>query len=149
MFTWFHNESSQSHGTTGADKNTPTKQSTPKTYVYFMGCRYNAVQQNMILHTELWDSHKSEFVVTIDTPYLALTGELWGVYCEGFEGNWPRYNGTALYVPWAQYSRVHISWDILYMVCYIPYFASGHKSRRDEIVYFYYRMQHKNKVLLI
>ena len=31
------------------------------------------------------------------TPYLALTGELWGVYCEEFGEKWPRYNGTALY----------------------------------------------------
>ena len=24
-------------------------------------------------------------------------GKLWGVYCEGFEENWPRYKGTMLY----------------------------------------------------
>ena len=30
-------------------------------------------------------------------PYLALTGELWGVFCEYLWENWPRYNGTALY----------------------------------------------------
>ena len=29
---------------------------------------------------------------------FALTGELWGVYYENFEENWPRYNGTALYL---------------------------------------------------
>ena len=34
-----------------------------------------------------------------DTPYLALTGELWGVICEDFGEKWPRYNGSALY--WA------------------------------------------------
>ena len=34
--------------------------------------------------------HKSDFELTKDTPYLALTGELWGV--------WSRYNDTALYV---------------------------------------------------
>ena len=34
---------------------------------------------------------------TKDTPYLALTGELWGVFCEYLWENWPRYNGTALY----------------------------------------------------
>ena len=33
-----------------------------------------------------------------DTPYLALTGELWGVFCEYLRENWPRYNGTALYL---------------------------------------------------
>ena len=34
--------------------------------------------------------------ITADTPYLALTGELWGVYCEDVGENRPRYNGTAL-----------------------------------------------------
>ena len=40
---------------------------------------------------------KSHFKLTTDTPYLALTGELWGVYCEDLGENWPRYSGTALY----------------------------------------------------
>ena len=29
--------------------------------------------------------HKSEFVFTIDTPYLAPMGKLWGVYCDDFQ----------------------------------------------------------------
>ena len=41
---------------------------------------------------------KSDTELTRDTPYLALTGELWGVYCEDLGENWPRYNGTALYM---------------------------------------------------
>ena len=36
--------------------------------------------------------------ITTDTPYLALTGELWVIYCEDLGKDWPRYNGTALYV---------------------------------------------------
>ena len=32
-----------------------------------------------------------------DTPYLALKGELWGVFCEYFLENWPCYNSTTLY----------------------------------------------------
>ena len=32
-----------------------------------------------------------------DIIYIALTGELWGAYCETFGKNVPRYNGTALY----------------------------------------------------
>ena len=32
------------------------------------------------------------------TPYLALAGELWGVFSDDFGENWPRYNDTALYV---------------------------------------------------
>ena len=41
---------------------------------------------------------ESDIRITTDTPYLALTGELWGVYCEDFGHNWTRYDGTALYV---------------------------------------------------
>ena len=40
---------------------------------------------------------ESDFRITRDTPYLALTGELWGVFCEDLEENGPGYNGTALY----------------------------------------------------
>ena len=40
---------------------------------------------------------ESDIRITTDTPYLALTGELWGVFCEDFGENWPRYNGIALY----------------------------------------------------
>ena len=39
----------------------------------------------------------SNIRVTTKNPYLALTGELWCVYCEEFGEKWPRYNGTALY----------------------------------------------------
>ena len=42
--------------------------------------------------------HKSDFKLTTDTPYLALTGKLWGVCGEEFWENWLRYNGTALYI---------------------------------------------------
>ena len=41
--------------------------------------------------------HDTDFELTLDTPYLALTGKVWGVYREYFGENWPRYNGTALY----------------------------------------------------
>ena len=40
---------------------------------------------------------ESDFRIITDTPQLALTGELWGIYCEDLGENWPRYNGTALY----------------------------------------------------
>ena len=42
--------------------------------------------------------NESDFIITTDTPYLALTGELWAVFCEDFGENWLRYNGTALYL---------------------------------------------------
>ena len=31
--------------------------------------------------------NESDIRLTTDTPYLALTGELWGVYCEDFGEN--------------------------------------------------------------
>ena len=40
---------------------------------------------------------KSDIRFTTDAPYLTLTGELWGVYCDNLGENWPRYNGTALH----------------------------------------------------
>ena len=41
---------------------------------------------------------RSDIRITRNIPYLALTGELWGVYCEDFCENWPRYNGNAFYI---------------------------------------------------
>ena len=41
--------------------------------------------------------HESDLKLTTDTPYLTLTGELWGVCCEEIGENWLHYNGTALY----------------------------------------------------
>ena len=41
--------------------------------------------------------YKSEFESTKDTPYLALTDELWDVIWGDFGENGPRYNGTELY----------------------------------------------------
>ena len=32
--------------------------------------------------------HNSDFKLTIDTPYLTLTGQLLSVYYENFEGYW-------------------------------------------------------------
>ena len=40
---------------------------------------------------------KSNFKLTTVTPYLTLTGEIWGVYYEDLRENWLQYNGTALY----------------------------------------------------
>ena len=48
--------------------------------------------------------YKSEFEYTKDTTYLAITGELWGVFCEDFGENWPRYNGTVLYIEYVNES---------------------------------------------
>ena len=41
---------------------------------------------------------ESDYSITSDTPYLAPTGELWGVYCGDFGENLLRHNSTALYV---------------------------------------------------
>ena len=42
--------------------------------------------------------YASEVIFTKDTPYLALTGKLWGVFCEDLGENWLRYDSTALYI---------------------------------------------------
>ena len=39
--------------------------------------------------------HKSDIELPEDIPYLALTGELLGVFSEDLGENWPRYKGTA------------------------------------------------------
>ena len=41
--------------------------------------------------------YKSQCQITNHTSYLALTGELWGVFCENLGEYWPCYNSTALY----------------------------------------------------
>ena len=48
--------------------------------------------------TETEEEYKSDAGSTNDTPHLSLTGELWGVFYGYLRENWPRYNGTALYV---------------------------------------------------
>ena len=54
------------------------------------------------------EEHKSSNIsLTEDTPYLTLMGELWGVYCENFGENRPRYNGISLYLPW-DYARDYV-----------------------------------------
>ena len=40
---------------------------------------------------------KSDFKVTLDTPYLALMGELRGLYPKDLGENLPPYNCTTLY----------------------------------------------------
>ena len=37
------------------------------------------------------------FELTKDTPYLALSGELWSVFYEYFNRNWSCYKGFQLY----------------------------------------------------
>ena len=50
--------------------------------------------------------HKSSISLTKDTPYLALTGELWGDYCENFGESWMRYNGIVLHITGPLYGEV-------------------------------------------
>ena len=63
-------------------------------------CLYNAgafiTRSNDVAYSTAAIKHKSEFDLTKYTLYLALTGELWGVYCEELGEFWPRYNGIAL-----------------------------------------------------
>ena len=66
-----------------------TPQSSPDRWA--MGCLL------WIICCDYSKKRKSNFKLKTATPYLSVTGELWGVYYQNFEENWPRYNGTALY----------------------------------------------------
>ena len=78
---------------------------------------------------------ESDVRITTNTPYLALTGELWGVCCEDFGENWRRYNGTALYLlplVAVMVSDVLDAWSVISQhPCWLPivkfcYFPHGH-----------------------
>ena len=77
---------------------------------------------------------ESDFRITTDmtdTPYLALMGEQWGVFCEDFGENWPHYKNTAMYLVnsfrpmmyiWAcevghHWFRKHGKWNLQKMAC--------------------------------
>ena len=50
------------------------------------------------------------FELTKDTPHLALSGELWSVFCEYFNRNWPCYKGFLLYMPGGAQWLITGSW---------------------------------------
>ena len=61
------------------------------------------------------------FELTKDTPYLALSGELWSVFYEYFNRNWPCYKGFLLYV--ISSSSAHgqicaILWQVYFVICH-------------------------------
>ena len=51
--------------------------------------------------------HTSDFILTTNTPFLTLTGELWGAYYENFEENGPCNNGTTLEAAVNYYYLLH------------------------------------------
>ena len=57
--------------------------------------------------------YKSDFEITKGTPYLALTDELWSVFCEVFGENWSRHNGTTLYVPFSLISYMSALFQVV------------------------------------
>ena len=47
---------------------------------------------------------------TKGTPYLAMTSEIWAVFCEYSWENWPRYNGSTLYLRGvSQYTKNYLN----------------------------------------
>ena len=58
------------------------------------------------------------FELTKDTPYLALSGELWSVFYEYFNRNWPCYKGFLLYIENNEYSLIlwtDVAWYLSYI----------------------------------
>ena len=50
---------------------------------------------------------KSDIRITTDNPYVTVTGELWGIYCEELGENGPWYNGTALHYRCTDAKKYH------------------------------------------
>ena len=56
--------------------------------------------------------HKSDFDLTKDTPYLALMGELWHIYCEDVDQIHHGTTLTALFSSlWPDEWWVHVSYS--------------------------------------
>ena len=57
------------------------------------------IQQDIAYITPVTETeHQSKVVFATETPYFALTGELWGVFYGDFEENRPLSIGTALFL---------------------------------------------------
>ena len=58
--------------------------------------------------------------ITTNTPYLShIMGEVWGVFCDDFGQNWPRYNGTALYdIPGTGVACIPEENEIMWMITF-------------------------------
>ena len=54
------------------------------------------------------------FELTKDTLYLALSGELWSVFYEYFNRNWPCYKGFLLYIV-----LIEVGFRYMYMYVYL------------------------------
>ena len=59
------------------------------------------------------------FRIITDTPYLTLTGELWGAYCKYLWENWPHYNGT-IHV-YENYTLLHNQWSKIFFFTHIHF----------------------------
>ena len=84
-------------------------------------CRYNAVQYNIVLHTSLQEVRQN--INQKLNPQK--TGELWGVFRKYFVENWPRYNGTALYIAEKMQEVIEITnyilWQHIQTIKHIQY----------------------------
>ena len=65
------------------------------------------------------------FELTKYTPYLALSGELWSVFYEYFNRNWPCYKGFLLYMYANAYTNAGVvtQWsmgDVAVMLTHFP-----------------------------
>ena len=58
------------------------------------------------------------FELTKDTPYLALSGELWSVFYEYFNRNWPCYKGFLLYHHMQLFMQLYMYAKNFFLICY-------------------------------
>ena len=72
----------------------------------------SAVIIGLIYHDIAYDiaitvaESESDIRITTDTPYLALMGKLWTVYCEGVGDNWPHCSRISHLSHWGRMTHL-------------------------------------------
>ena len=89
---------------------------------------HSAVQYNTICHTALcWlDQNINQCQITNYTTYLALTGELSGVFCEDPVENSLDYNSTALYCNLASHQCYNFDWKAIMLIVSVAFSTRQH-----------------------
>ena len=85
----------------------------PVQWIWWMWVQWRPFIARFIIANILYSSiltslhNMLPFELTKDTPYLALPGELWSVFCEYLNRNWPCYKGFLLYYVWKPVSSLN------------------------------------------
>ena len=110
-------------------------------FEFTMGCliyRGHVQHDNSHKTTITMVTPRQDFLLTNDTPYTALTGEVWGVFLEFFKEKWSRYIESTLYSLdisqlywWQSFSSV--SWPSQSSVRSAPHVVSLQRRMRVRL----------------